>query len=116
MIDYRRDGSEDLDLLLVVRHKVIINTDHKNIKFLREQYAIGINSRINRWLQFIELFDPTLHYIKGETNVVPDGLSRYTVGVNVNTLRVSYDNDLLDDIRYGYDLESKMIENNEIKL
>ncbi|EFA85436.1 hypothetical protein PPL_02441 [Heterostelium album PN500] len=92
------------------------STDYKNIKFLREQYAIGINSRINRWLQFIELFDPTLHYIKGETNVVPNGLSRYTVGVSVNTLKVSYDNDLLDDIRYGYDLESKMIENNEIKL
>ncbi|EFA85613.1 LTR-retrotransposon skipper [Heterostelium album PN500] len=98
----------------LIGHEVIINTDHKNIKFLREQYAIGINSRINRWLQFIELFNPTLQYIKGETNVIADGLSRYTF--DINNIKISYDNDLLENIKDSYKLEIKMIENDEIKL
>eukprot|EP01133_Synstelium_polycarpum_P001543 gene1543-1803_t len=81
--------------------------------FLKDQFAIGINGRINRWMQFIESFDPVLRYIKGDTNVVPDGLSRHTFATEVVNAMDSgnFKNSLIE----GYQLEQKMILSGEIK-
>eukprot|EP01133_Synstelium_polycarpum_P020392 gene20392-24473_t len=87
--------------------------NYTNIQYLKNQYAIGINTRINRWLSFIESFNPILEYIKGETNVVPDGLSRCTFEVNV--INAIEEGTIIDSIVAGYRLEAKMIENGEIE-
>ena len=48
-----------------------IFTDHKNL--LANSSS---NDRIFRWKQTIEEYAPTIHYVKGHTNVEADALSR----------------------------------------
>ena len=48
-----------------------VYTDHRNNTFAKLN-----TQRVIRWRMFLEDFGPTLHYIKGEHNVLADALSR----------------------------------------
>ncbi|KAM9983312.1 hypothetical protein ACTFIZ_007631 [Dictyostelium cf. discoideum] len=65
--------SLELHHFTIFGFKVIIKTDHKNIEFLRNQRVLGLNQRINRWMQKIDAYDVTLEYIKGTISAA-DGL------------------------------------------
>jgi hypothetical protein len=56
---------------ILLGHKVIIFTDHKNLSF--SNFA---SSRVLRLRLIIEEFDPKIQYIKGSHNTVADALSR----------------------------------------
>jgi hypothetical protein len=55
-----------------------VYTDHAALQYLdtirKTQY---LNGRLQRWIQFIDQFQVTLKYIKGDDNSVADYLSRY---------------------------------------
>jgi hypothetical protein len=56
---------------ILLGQQIIVHTDHANLTFK------NFNSdRVMRWRLFIEEYSPDLQYIKGETNVVADALSR----------------------------------------
>ena len=55
---------------LLLSHKVIIHTDHKNLTYDKCQ-----TKRHARWRWFVEEFAPKLRYIKGKHNIVADALS-----------------------------------------
>jgi RNase H-like domain found in reverse transcriptase len=56
-------------------HKLQIMTDYKALQFFKTQCCL--NSRQVRWMEFLTQFDFDIIYIKGETNLVADTLSRY---------------------------------------
>ena len=56
---------------ILLGQRIIIYTDHKNLT-----YKEFNTERVMRWRLLIEEFGPELVYIKGETNVVADALSR----------------------------------------
>ena len=49
-----------------------VETDHKNLQFLRN----SDNPKLMRWRTYLLEMNCSLHYIKGELNVVADALSR----------------------------------------
>jgi hypothetical protein len=55
--------------------KLQIVTDHKALEFFKTQRRL--NSRQARWMEFLARFDFDIIYIKGESNLVADALSRY---------------------------------------
>jgi RNase H-like domain found in reverse transcriptase/Integrase zinc binding domain len=55
--------------------KIHIVTDHKALEFFKMQQHL--NSRQARWMEFLACFDFDINYVKGETNLVADLLSRY---------------------------------------
>jgi hypothetical protein len=55
--------------------KICIVTDHKALEFFKTQHHL--NSRQAQWMEFLACFDFHITYIKGETNLVADSLSRY---------------------------------------
>lgn len=55
--------------------KVTVVTDHKALEFFKTQRHL--NSRQARWMEFLARFDIDITYVKGETNLVADALSRY---------------------------------------
>ena len=50
-------------------------TDHEVLGFFKTQQRLM--SRQTRWMEFLERFNYSIKYIKGETNKVADHLSRY---------------------------------------
>jgi hypothetical protein len=50
-------------------------TDHKALEFFKIQQHL--NSQQARWMEFLTRFDYNITYVKGETNLVADALSRY---------------------------------------
>jgi hypothetical protein len=48
-----------------------IHTDHKNILHLGD-----LSQRRLRWISYVDEYGPTLHYIKGPSNVIADTFSR----------------------------------------
>ena len=63
--------------------RVIVVTDHKALEFFKTQKRL--NNRQARWMEFLARFDINITYVKGETNLVADALSRY------------YENDVWDE-------------------
>ena len=55
--------------------KLLIVTDHKALEFFKTQRRL--NSRQARWMEFLARFNFDITYVKGETNLVADALSRY---------------------------------------
>ena len=55
-------------------HHFTVNTDHKALEWLNT--ARFTNSKLERWAMKLQEFDYKVQYIKGETNVVADYLSR----------------------------------------
>lgn len=53
---------------------VLINTDHKSLKYVFTQK--DLNMRQLRWLELKAYFDISLQYNPGKGHVVPDALSR----------------------------------------
>ena len=48
-----------------------IHTNHKNILHLGDS-----SQRRLRWISYVDEYGPTLHYIKGPSNVIADTFSR----------------------------------------
>jgi hypothetical protein len=59
---------------ILIGHKVRVYTDHKNLT-----YKHFNTERVMRWRLIIEEFAPEFHYIRGETNVIADALSRLNI-------------------------------------
>jgi len=57
---------------MVLGYPIEVHTDHKN--WVTDKQIN--NARVMRWRLFIERFAPTIHYVKGEDNVVADAFSR----------------------------------------
>jgi hypothetical protein len=55
--------------------RILVVTNHKALEFFKMQRHL--NSRQARWMEFLTQFDFDITYIKGETNLVADALSRY---------------------------------------
>ena len=51
-----------------------VYSDHKSLKYIFTQR--DLNMRQRRWMEFLEIYDFTLHYHPGKANVVVDALSR----------------------------------------
>eukprot|EP01132_Coremiostelium_polycephalum_P001554 gene1554-1970_t len=80
-------------------YDINIHTDHQNLKFLLHNAAHPMNFRLNRWIQFLDMFRPNIIYIKGEDNLMADGLSKY-----INIVDKEEDN-IFKAIADGYELE-----------
>jgi hypothetical protein len=61
------------DKLLGYQIKIV--SDHQALKFFKN--ASKMTQRQTRWMEFLERFNYEIIYVKGETNVVADALSRY---------------------------------------
>ena len=59
---------------ILLGHKIIVHTDHMNLIHKNSNIE-----QITRWRLLIEEYGPTLHYVKGENNVVADALSRLDI-------------------------------------
>ena len=55
-----------------------VYSDHKSLKYIFTQR--DLNMRQQRWMEFLEDYDFTLHYHPGKANVVADALSRKSRG------------------------------------
>jgi len=55
--------------------KITVVTDHKALEFFKMQRRL--NSQQACWMEFLARFDYDIMYVKGETNLVADTLSRY---------------------------------------
>ena len=54
----------------------ILETDHMPLQYLRQYGPSCKNGRLMRWSLFLQDYSFNIHYIKGETNVLADMLSR----------------------------------------
>ena len=54
-------------------------SDHKSLKYIFTQWDLNMRQRM--WMEYLEDFDFTLHYLPGKENVVADALSRKSRGV-----------------------------------
>ena len=56
---------------ILLGQRIKVHTDYENLT-----YKTFNSERVMRWRLYIEEYSPDLHYIKGESNVVADALSR----------------------------------------
>jgi hypothetical protein len=56
---------------ILLGQKIKIHTDHENLT-----YKNFNSDRVMRWRFYIEEYSPELQYIKGNHNVVADGLTK----------------------------------------
>jgi RNase H-like domain found in reverse transcriptase/Reverse transcriptase (RNA-dependent DNA polymerase)/Integrase zinc binding domain/Retroviral aspartyl protease len=59
---------------ILLGHQVRVYTDHKNLT-----YKNFNTERVMRWRLILEEFGPELNYVKGDTNIVADALSRLAI-------------------------------------
>jgi hypothetical protein len=59
----------------LVGRRFIIVTDHRTLEFFKTQKDMSYRQR--RWVEYLDRFEATIQYVKGETNLVADALSRY---------------------------------------
>jgi hypothetical protein len=72
-------------LLLGAKHKILIRSDHENLKYFKSSRKI--TPRQARWYKFLEDYDFELEHLPGHTNTVADLLSRRSdlnKGVDIN--------------------------------
>lgn len=69
---------------LVLGRKVVVLTDHKALSFMM-QCKLG-TSRLVRWSLYLQEFDFSIDYIRGNENVIADQLSRNPVKDNATTV------------------------------
>jgi len=55
--------------------RILVVMDHKALEFFKTQRRLS--NRQARWMEFLACFDYNITYVKGETNLVADALSRY---------------------------------------
>lgn len=77
----------------------IVYTDHKNLTHLEN--SRDKSKRLERWGEFLDRFDFDVRYIKGETNYIPDMLSR-----NSN-FYLEWDTSFADDVVESYKSKKK---------
>ena len=64
-----------------------VYTDHKNL----QADALNMTSdRVYRWRLILEEYGPSIIYIKGETNIVADTLSRLEYDPSTNVREILY--------------------------
>jgi len=61
-------------MLLGAKHKILIRSDHNNLKYFKETRKI--TPRQARWIEFLADYDFELEHLPGYTNTVADLLSR----------------------------------------
>ena len=54
----------------------VLETDHMPLQYLKQYGPSCKNGRLTRWSLFLQDYEFTIRYIKGETNVLADLLSR----------------------------------------
>ena len=54
-------------------------SDHKSLKYIFMQQ--DLNMRQQRWMEYLEDYEFTLHYHLGKANVVADALSQKSQGM-----------------------------------
>ena len=77
--NYATMGKERLSIVMTLKEfrsmllgaVMNIHTDHKNILTLGDS-----SQRRLRWISYVDEYGPTLHYIKGPSNVIADTFSR----------------------------------------
>ena len=57
---------------------VDVFTDHNILQYVFTQKDLNLRKR--RWLEFLKDYDMSVHYHPGKANVVPDALSRLSMG------------------------------------
>jgi hypothetical protein len=65
--------------------KFRISTDHKVLEHLMQQK--NLSPRQHRWLDILNEFNFSIHYIPGETNILADALSRIYSSEPLGTVR-----------------------------
>ena len=58
--------------------KIYLFTDHRPLHFIMNSEADA--GRLTRWKYLLQEFNPSIHYIPGETNHIADYLSRFSEG------------------------------------
>lgn len=82
---------------------VIIKTDHKALAFVQNLKLY--NSRVTRWILYLEQFDYTVEHIRGKENVVADTLSRYLP----NSTSIQEEKDRCPEILYTEKQENRLL-------
>jgi hypothetical protein len=78
-----------------------VMTDHRSLQYLQTQPHLS--ARQTRWSEFLQLFDYTIEYQEGKSNVVADALSRRPDHREVNAVStIDYSNTLLKEIKDAY--------------
>jgi hypothetical protein len=72
---------------ILLGQRITVYTDHKNLT-----YANFNTERVMRWRLILEEYGPELIYLKGETNIVADALSRLDIATS--------EKDIAHDIHY----------------
>ena len=78
-------------------YNIEINTDHAN---LIHETLLMTSDRVMRWRLLLEEYNPHFKWIKGEKNIVADGLSRLPMIKDVE------DEKILDEV-FAMDLDTK---------
>ena len=70
--------------------KLILRSDHEPLQWLRKQ--TDPRGKFSRWIMELEQYEYVFEYKSGETNIVPDALSRIDLGKTETD-----DHDMLED-------------------
>ena len=85
--------------LILLGQQIEVHTDHKNLTHKNFN-----TDRVMRWRIILEEYGPTLHYIKGENNVVADSLSRHELEPRASNQTAPTSPEVLADL-YAADAE-----------
>jgi RNase H-like domain found in reverse transcriptase len=77
---------------ILLGHRIQVYTDHKNLT-----YANFNTERVMRWRLILEEFSPELIYLKGDTNIVADALSRLELLPSATPPHIMHDMHYLAD-------------------